>query len=156
MAASFLFEDHFELREMDMEVDPKDLSKKVRDKKFDNVSRIFATSENSDTELTLDVHTMVYPMTEGEKFQLVLTSNLDERGLEDPVLVYSDQDPPSLKDHYEYVMYGIVFKYVEERGKAVVYASFGGLLMELRGEGRALRPQLFEVDSRLYLLIKKT
>lgn len=40
----------------------------------------------------------------------------------------------TLADRYDYVMYGKVYKVDEERDKYVVYASYGGLLMMLRGD----------------------
>jgi len=44
------------------------------------VSRIVATSENYETELLLDVNTMLYPMAEGCRFTMALASTLDETG----------------------------------------------------------------------------
>jgi len=38
---------------------------------------------------------------------------------------------------------------------SVVYVSYGGLLMALKGEIRALRAKTFEPDTPIYLLIKK-
>ena len=39
-----------------------------------------ATSENYETELLLDVNTMLYPMAEGCRFTMALASTLDETG----------------------------------------------------------------------------
>lgn len=65
----------------------------------------------------------------------------------------------SLLDSYEYVMYGLVYKYAAEPGskdggvKVSVYASFGGLLMKLTGDPAKLA--VLEVDSKVYLLMRK-
>jgi DNA-directed RNA polymerase I, II, and III subunit RPABC3 len=79
--------------------------------------------------------------------------------------VYPWQDFPtisrkeSLLDAYEYVMYGLVYKYTPETGnkdggvKVSVYVSFGGLLMKLTGDPAKLN--VLEVDSKVYLLMRK-
>jgi len=72
----------------------------------------------------------------------------------------------SLMDGYEYVMHGRVFKYTGAGGgggggggsaaraaKVEMVASFGGLLLKLGGEASKL--QLLEVDSAVYLLVRK-
>jgi DNA-directed RNA polymerase I, II, and III subunit RPABC3 len=60
----------------------------------------------------------------------------------------------SLADEYEYVMYGKVYKYDDSnQSKITIYASFGGLLMCLSGDYRALAK--IEVGQYLYLLIRK-
>ena len=74
----------------------------------------------------------------------------------------------SLMDDYEYVMHGRVFKYAAAGGgggggggggassraaRVEMVASFGGLLLKLGGEAAKL--QLLEVDSAVYLLVRK-
>lgn len=66
----------------------------------------------------------------------------------------------SLLDAYEYVMYGLVYKYAPEAAstkdggvKVSVFISFGGLLMKLKGDPAKLA--VLEVDSRVYLLMRK-
>jgi DNA-directed RNA polymerase I, II, and III subunit RPABC3 len=59
-------------------------------------------------------------------------------------------------DNFEYVMHGRVFKIDGGKGAAAtleVFASFGGLLMSLKGEPRSL--QQIEVDQRIYCLLKR-
>jgi hypothetical protein len=69
-------------------------------------------------------------------------------------------------DGYEYVMHGRVFKYEGAggggggggdkgggRARVEMIASFGGLLLKLGGEAAKL--QLLEVDSAVYLLVRK-
>jgi len=58
-----------------------------------------------------------------------------------------------LSDDFEYVMYGKVYKYDEEkRSKVAVYVSFGGLLMALEGDFRHV--QNIHVGQNVYMLIK--
>eukprot|EP00475_Leptophrys_vorax_P045506 TRINITY_DN9469_c0_g1_i1.p1 TRINITY_DN9469_c0_g1~~TRINITY_DN9469_c0_g1_i1.p1 ORF type:complete len:147 (-),score=18.80 TRINITY_DN9469_c0_g1_i1:186-626(-) len=145
MADSILFEDIFTLTEMDQ-----------GGKKFDKVSRVDARSEQFDMQLTLDVNIEVYPMGLGDKFTMALAPTLSLEGVEDEG-VYDQSGRRSLMDRYEYVMYGKVYKYSDRsRGNAAdaeVYASFGGLLMRLAGDGANLKD--FHVDQRLYILIRK-
>uniref|UniRef100_A0A6B2LQP4 DNA-directed RNA polymerases I, II, and III subunit RPABC3 n=1 Tax=Arcella intermedia TaxID=1963864 RepID=A0A6B2LQP4_9EUKA len=70
---------------------------------------------------------------------------------------YKHHRGTSLLDRYEYCMYGKVFKtyFKEDRSsKMSVHVSFGGLLMQMVGDNRHL--QDLELDSRIYLLIRKT
>jgi DNA-directed RNA polymerase I, II, and III subunit RPABC3 len=63
----------------------------------------------------------------------------------------------TLMDEFEYVMYGLVYKYKPDTGagavRVEVYASFGGLLMKVKGDPAKLA--VLEVDSNLYLLMRK-
>ena len=60
-------------------------------------------------------------------------------------------------DEYEYVMHGRVFKYMDRAAagqtKVEVTVSFGGLLLQLRGDPQKL--DALELDSNLFLLMKK-
>lgn len=62
---------------------------------------------------------------------------------------------PSLLDQYDYVMYGKLYKWsqAEPKKPVEVYVSFGGLLMRLRGDPNHLSK--LQVDSRIYLLLRK-
>lgn len=67
---------------------------------------------------------------------------------------------PSLLDDFEYVMHGLVYKYAPDSGRGggggarvCVYASFGGLLLKLKGDPAKLA--VLEVDSKVYLLLRK-
>ncbi len=88
-------------------------------KKFDKVSRILATSDNIDMELTLDVNSEVYPMGAAEKFTLLLAASLLLPGAgagsaekEAWRLVGAPgKGNATLADEYDYVMHGKVYKY---------------------------------------------
>ncbi|XP_078440523.1 DNA-directed RNA polymerases II and V subunit 8A-like [Wolffia australiana] len=141
-----LFEDIFTLTKIDPD-----------GKKFDKVSRIVAHSEQFDMDLQLDVNTEVYPMHVGEKFTLVLAPTLSLDGTPDSGYFSQAASRKSLADKFEYVMHGKLYKISEEgsgpRVKVEMYASYGGLLMMLKGDpSNAVN---FELDQRLFLLIRK-
>eukprot|EP00695_Tsukubamonas_globosa_P001473 TRINITY_DN249_c0_g1_i1.p1 TRINITY_DN249_c0_g1~~TRINITY_DN249_c0_g1_i1.p1 ORF type:complete len:100 (-),score=21.42 TRINITY_DN249_c0_g1_i1:39-338(-) len=97
----------------------------------------------------------IYPIEIGDKIRLALHDTLIpgqvDSGRYDPKL----ESKQTLMDEYDYVMYGKVFKYSIEKGtgKVRIYISFGGLLMELKGDPEYVKE--INPDSRLYLLIRK-
>eukprot|EP01116_Phalansterium_solitarium_P011671 TRINITY_DN27431_c0_g1_i1.p1 TRINITY_DN27431_c0_g1~~TRINITY_DN27431_c0_g1_i1.p1 ORF type:complete len:147 (+),score=34.60 TRINITY_DN27431_c0_g1_i1:78-518(+) len=140
-----LFEDIFNIRKIDPD-----------GKKFEKVSRIICDSENYEMQLHLDVNTDVYPLDleRNNKFTMLLASTLNLDGSADSG-EFDQSGRPSLADKFDYVMYGKVFKYVDEKGSAsklALYASFGGLLMMLKGDARTL--QTLSLDQRIYLLMR--
>ncbi|KAK4534646.1 hypothetical protein CDCA_CDCA02G0671 [Cyanidium caldarium] len=152
-----IFEDSFVCEDVDMVYkDPKNPSLgKVRDKRFDRVSRITAQSESYKVALTLDLHSQLYPVHSGERFILSLTSSIRLDGTPCDG-TYDQSGEPTLMDRYDYVMCGRVFQQATvDAQTAMVCVSFGGLLMSLRGQRRALNWSEFPVDTRVYLLMKK-
>eukprot|EP00656_Telonema_subtile_P042052 TRINITY_DN4747_c0_g1_i1.p1 TRINITY_DN4747_c0_g1~~TRINITY_DN4747_c0_g1_i1.p1 ORF type:complete len:144 (+),score=39.71 TRINITY_DN4747_c0_g1_i1:204-635(+) len=140
--SSALFEDIFEVSE-----DPRD------DKKFDRVSRLVCRSENYEMELTLDVNTDIYPVYLQDRFTMVLVSSLSLDGSPDDDS-YDQSGRASLLDKYEYCMYGKLFNNApDDRGNLSLFASFGGLLMKLKGDPSSL--EKLKLDSRIYLLMRK-
>ena len=63
----------------------------------------------------------------------------------------------TLADKYDYVMYGTLFKYADDHSggshKVELYASFGGLLMLLKGNPDNLTGM--DVDMNVFLLMRK-
>ena len=63
----------------------------------------------------------------------------------------------SMLDNYEYVLHGKVYKLdkkIEEgTTQAVVYVSYGGLLMQLTADHNKLNQ--FEIDGMVYLCVRK-
>ncbi|KAF1327723.1 putative Dna directed RNA polymerase i, partial [Globisporangium splendens] len=128
--ASELFEDIFEVRQVNPD-----------GKKFDK-------GVSYELELTLDINSEVYRLRQNEKFTFALVSTLDLEGKPDDG-TYNQSGKPTLLDRYDYGMYGKVFQYDHEGGNVVaIYASFGGLLMCLRGEQRHLH--MIHNDTRIY------
>jgi len=139
-----LFVDKFEVSDINPE-----------GKKFQKVSRIVAHSENYDVDLTLDVNTHIYKMSVRDKFDFQLAKVLSLDGTDD-TKAYNQNKGRTLADQFEYVCHGKVFKIVSQKqqGLLEVYASFGGLLMCLKGGEAHLK--VIEPDSKLYALIKKS
>ncbi|XP_057855096.1 DNA-directed RNA polymerases II and V subunit 8A [Cryptomeria japonica] len=139
-----LFEDIFTITRIDPD-----------GKKFDKVSRIEAHSEQFDMHMLLDVNIDVYPVSVGEKFTVALAPTLSLDGT--PDTGYFTGGRKSLADKYEYVMYGKLYKISEEGSganvKVEIYASYGGLLMLLKGDPS--NATKFELDQRLFLLMRK-
>uniref|UniRef100_A0A3Q4G5K9 DNA-directed RNA polymerases I, II, and III subunit RPABC3 n=1 Tax=Neolamprologus brichardi TaxID=32507 RepID=A0A3Q4G5K9_NEOBR len=138
--AGILFEDIFDVKDIDPD-----------GKKFDRVSRLHCESESFKMDLILDVNIQIYPVDLGDKFRLVIASTLYEDGTPD--------DGDCFQFKFDYVMYGKVYKIegdetsTEAATRLSAYVSYGGLLMRLQGDANNLHG--FEVDSRVYLLMKK-
>eukprot|EP01027_Heterolobosea_sp_BB2_P026133 GEZU01040178.1.p1 GENE.GEZU01040178.1~~GEZU01040178.1.p1 ORF type:complete len:154 (+),score=49.19 GEZU01040178.1:46-507(+) len=129
-------------------------------KKFDKVSRIDASSENFEMDLTLDINTDIYPINKDDRLNVALATSLSldgspDEGRYDPTLNYGKGGKESLMDRYEYVMYGKVFKYIVDKntGKVSVYMSFGGLMMKLTADPQNLTG--IDMGMKLYLLMRK-
>ncbi|KAL5019540.1 hypothetical protein ScPMuIL_002432 [Solemya velum] len=145
--AGVLFEDIFDVKDIDPD-----------GKKFDRVSRLFCESESFKMDLILDVHSQIYPVELGDKFRMVLATTLREDGTPDDGEYNAVQSGPSRADSFEYVMYGKVYRLEgddtgQDSSRLAAYVSFGGLLMRLQGDANNLHG--FEVDSFVYLLMKK-
>ena len=106
----------------------------------------------------------LYPVQAGEKVSVCVASTLNLDGSAMPVgdpgqQVYDTSvgKRPTLADQYEYVVFGKVFKYKDAakdgKVKAEVYASFGGLLMQMSGDPKKLDE--VDVDQSVYLLMRK-
>jgi len=139
--STVLFDEQFEV---------KDTSKK-----FDKVTRVHCrlAEEGYELALDLDVNSDLFPMEVSNRFSLLLVSTLNSDGSADAG-VYDQSGKPSLLDSYEYAMYGKIYKWKQEHGKAPIelHVSFGGLLMRLKGDPRHL--QKLPLDSRIYLLMR--
>ena len=121
------------------------------------VSRIVCgRSENYELELTVDINTDIYPLEVGTRLSIALASTLNRDGTPDSEFFNPTEKFDSLADSYDYVMHGRVYKYSDEKGpvpRVAILISYGGLLMELKGEPRFL--QGINLDSKVYLLIRK-
>lgn len=137
-----------------IDTDPETKEKK---KHFDKVSRIQGKGENYDMHVTVDVNTEIYPISESDRIEILLTEQL--RSGPEAADVPASYDPTiplgEPADTFEYVMFGRIFKFAEEKNKAVLYMSFGGLLMALSGEPRTLNSYTYKVDSPVYLFMRK-
>ncbi|KAJ3120769.1 hypothetical protein HK098_004249 [Nowakowskiella sp. JEL0407] len=106
---SKIFEDVFEVQDVE--------GTDGGTKKFDRVTRIKATSDSIDTEVTLDINSEIYPMSIGEKVTIVLSRTLSLDGADTKVSWREfGSQKKTLADAFEYVMYGKVFKYEDVSG----------------------------------------
>ncbi|KAK8042830.1 DNA-directed RNA polymerases I [Apiospora phragmitis] len=140
-----LFEDNFTIYERDQS-------------KYDRVARITASTEDSQTQLTLDVNIELFPVAIGDRLTVVLATSLSLDGTRDTV---SDgkgwrdvKGESSLADLYDYVCHGKIYKFEDGADGQTLkaYISYGGLLMMLEGPSKKLLPLRVE---NTYLLIKK-
>ncbi|GAB5354944.1 hypothetical protein AAMO2058_000163100 [Amorphochlora amoebiformis] len=138
-----IFEDKFEV----IQVDPDG-------KKFEKVSRIVCHGESYEMELVLDVHFGLFKCKVGEKINFALTSTIDPSGQKEDN-TYDQRERKTLMDGYDYVMHGRVFQIDEDKKTtdSIIYASFGGLMMSLKGNSRNFTQ--LEPDMRVYAMAKK-
>lgn len=168
----------FIIAEIDMVEDPK-TGQLMKHRKFESVSRLKGiATDKSKAELILDFNSDIYPLqdkdvvcvTIGQAFANLcdsensglLTSALVTLNTSYPfwqivVALAANDDGGSLFDDYEYVMHGRLFKYGEGADKSQIslFASFGGLMLQLNISPKVLSPQTFSVNDQLYILIKK-
>ncbi|XP_037492973.1 LOW QUALITY PROTEIN: DNA-directed RNA polymerases II and V subunit 8A [Jatropha curcas] len=127
------------------------------DKKFDKVSRIEAHSERLEMQITLDVNTEIYPSIKiKDKFALLITPTLHADGTGDTGY-YIQGKEGSIADKFEYIMYGKLYKITEEGlgadVKAELFISFGGLLLDMKGNPDYVTE--FQLDHKYYLCMRK-
>lgn len=145
--STILFEDIFDVKDIDPE-----------GKRFDRVSRFHCEGQSFKMDLILDLNVQIYPMSLGEKFRLVIaTSIIDD--------IYSDDSEwtPRMElstraEGFDYIMNGKIYRIEGEDSSSdtsslAAFASFGGLLMRLKGDPNNLHG--FELDKQIYLLIKR-
>ncbi|KAG5679597.1 hypothetical protein PVAND_009157 [Polypedilum vanderplanki] len=137
--SGILFEDIFNVKDMDPE-----------GKKFDRVLDYTQI-------ITFLVNSWIYPMDLGDKFRLVLATTLQEDGRPASQEYIASEIEGSRADSFEYVMFGQVYRIEgddsEASSRLSAFVSFGGLLMRLQGDANNLHG--FEIDQKIYLLMKK-
>ena len=141
-------------------------------KKFMMVDRVNCVGEVENFDLILDIHSELFKLENGSKFRMSIVPTFREDGLPDDdeydpkasilyILTFRIYDlcfqmTNRMLDRFEYAMSGQVYR-IEGAGKdqnqVTVFASYGGLLMRLRGE--QLNMGGFKDDGRLYLMLKK-
>ncbi|KAJ0092915.1 hypothetical protein Patl1_26621 [Pistacia atlantica] len=133
-------------------------------KKFDKeyldfvcvVSRIEADSESLEMYMLLDINTEIYPVKENEKFVVLLTPTINKDG-STVSEYYSQSGRETIADKFEYIMYGKIYRILEEGSganiKAEIYVSFSGLLMMLKGNPSIVSD--FQLDQKVFLCMRK-
>ena len=74
------------------------------DKKFDNVTRIVASSDSWDIDLTVDVYSSAYKVKTGDNLSILVTTTIDLDGKPDDGR-YDPSQKTTLLNEYEYGMY---------------------------------------------------
>lgn len=101
---SQLFDEHFTITAIDQS-------------KYDRVSRVSATSHDSQTTFTLDVNTELFPCVTGEPLHMVLASTLSLDGSKDDNKGWRDVGrggqggEATLADLFDYVCHGKIYKF---------------------------------------------
>lgn len=74
------------------------------------MSRFMARSESNDMHLTLDYNSEIYPITTGERINMMLATSLAASGSDDDAAKTwrPDRDSDGIDKDFEYVMYGKV------------------------------------------------
>ncbi|EOO04010.1 putative dna-directed rna polymerases i protein [Phaeoacremonium minimum UCRPA7] len=142
---SQLFEDTFQVTNYDQS-------------KYDRVARIFATSNDAQTVMELDINIELFPCNVGDNLQIVIATSLQLDGSRDDDKGWRDITrpgaEPTIADMFDYVCHGKIYKFDDGADGQTIkaYISFGGLLMAIEGPYKKLTP--LRVDN-CYLLIKK-
>jgi len=107
-AEATVFEDSFEITSL------------IADK-YDRVSRVMGSSAaDSSTALTLDINHELYPLTPGDRVQMVLATTLNLDGTKDERGWRAGRDNETLSQFFDYVCYGKVYRFEEgEEGRSM-------------------------------------
>jgi hypothetical protein len=156
----FLIEDNLCVKEIDMILkNESGKTYKIKKKIYKNVSRIFATSNKKATGIVLDVNTKIFPLSEGDELDFLISLPLNKKNSDtEKFYNYNNLSNIVEKDvmeRYDYVMYGSIFHTGEENEKKFFYASFGGLLLKYFGKSDCYIHENFAIDSNILLFLKK-
>ena len=81
---------------------------------YDRVARVMGTSNGSDTALTLDINTELYPLHTGEHINLMVATTLNLDGSKDDGRGWrQDKNTETLADMWDYVCYGKVYRHTD-------------------------------------------
>eukprot|EP01017_Pseudomicrothorax_dubius_P000750 TRINITY_DN0_c2524_g1_i4.p1 TRINITY_DN0_c2524_g1~~TRINITY_DN0_c2524_g1_i4.p1 ORF type:complete len:153 (+),score=35.00 TRINITY_DN0_c2524_g1_i4:35-493(+) len=125
---------------------------------FNKVSRIEAVSQLNNLQMSLDVNFVIYPMEKNEYYEIHISTTLGGDMTNSPFFSEEDFERTNYMDEFDYVVHGKIFKIYQDKpgnpsSELCVVASFGGLLMNLKGPASSLKG--FPHDARIFLLIKK-
>mmetsp|Transcript_65460 Transcript_65460/g.181606 ORF Transcript_65460/g.181606 Transcript_65460/m.181606 type:complete len:164 (+) Transcript_65460:69-560(+) len=142
----FMFEDSFTVKSVD-------------NSRFERAGRLDCESVAFSNNLEVDINNNLWPVLPGEQLHVGITNDVSPAENPRRLATAYDHDPRllgrSIMDQFEYVMYGKVYKkdVKAKDNEALVWASFGGLLMKLRSD--AVQLQEFHVNESIYLLMRK-
>ena len=99
---SQLFEDTFQVTNYDQS-------------KYDRVARIFATSNDAQTIMELDINIELFPCNVGDSLQIVIATSLQLDGSRDDDKGWRDITrpgaEPTIADMFDYVCHGKIYKF---------------------------------------------
>ncbi|KAG9390281.1 RNA polymerase Rpb8 [Carpediemonas membranifera] len=115
---------------------------------FDRVTRYELTSVQGSDVMLLDVNSDLYPLKNGTSYRIRVSSVPDFNTNKDLEILQQEQSA------MEYAMAGTIFRFeiadgTEADRACTVYASFGGLIMELRSTLNTLNS--FAMDQKVYI-----
>ena len=102
--------------------------------------------------MEIDINSQLYPLTTGTKLFVKTIKSENTRN------AYTKEELARIpeKDNFQYVMYGVVFEIEKSNDDLVVFASFGGLIMKLKGKESTLAGfRKDDEESRIYIMIRK-
>ncbi|KAI8874049.1 RNA polymerase [Ramicandelaber brevisporus] len=151
-------------------------------KRFDRVDRIHGKRLNSDMTLIMDFNSELFPIAAGDRLTVDIASSIlpkakttaagagasaaggaagkagasvsAEAAMNQAAEWREIGKRPTLADHYDYVMFGKVYRFDEASDSQVsVYISYGGMLMNLTGEHTHLNQM--SIGDNVYLLMRR-
>ena len=83
----------------------------VLDQTYDRVARIMGSSHSSDTSVTLDINSELYPIQSGEQITMLMATTLNLDGTKDERGWRDDPNVETLASMWDYVCYGKVYRH---------------------------------------------
>ena len=83
----------------------------VLDQTYDRVARVMGSSNNSDTSITLDINSELYPLATGDQVTMLVASTLNLDGTKDERGWRDDPGKETLANMWDYVCYGKVYRH---------------------------------------------
>ena len=108
-----------------------------------------------EVQLLIDINCDIgWRVHEGDKISVAFASSISMDGALDDGTYRAHSDEPTLLDQYEYAMHGQIFEFKHTKGTPIeVYASYGGMLMQLTGDAVLL--DKLQPDTKVYCLMRQ-
>lgn len=83
----------------------------VLDQTYDRVARVMGITNTSDTSLTLDINSELYPLQTGDHVNMLIATTLNLDGTKDERGWRDKSNEETLASLWDYVCYGKVYKH---------------------------------------------
>lgn len=83
----------------------------VLDQTYDRVARVLGITSSSDTSLTLDINSELFPLQAGEAITMLIATTLNLDGTKDERGWRDKSNEETLASLWDYVCYGKVYKH---------------------------------------------